>query len=63
MVEKPDADLNKVRQMIQSQIIIDLETEEMPLRKEVFELTVKKIERITYSQFKLLEKDYLRLKH
>lgn len=41
MVEKLDADLNKVRQMIQSQIIIDLEAEEMPLRKEVFELTVK----------------------
>ncbi len=62
-VEQKDCDLGLVRQKIQQQIVIDLEAEEIPLRKEVFELTVKQLDRIPHSQFKLLEKDYLRLKH
>jgi hypothetical protein len=42
---------------------VDLESEEVPLRKEIFERFVATIERIPYSQFKLLEKDFLRLKY
>lgn len=49
--------------MILTKIIIDLEADELPLRKEVFEVTVKRFKQMPYSQFKLLEKDFLKLKH
>jgi hypothetical protein len=44
--------------------MIDLEADELPVKKEVFELTIKQMPQVVqYSQFKLLEKDYLKLKH
>lgn len=63
LLETPDCDLGQVRQMIQSQIVVDLETDEVPVRREVFERTVQSKAKVLHSQFRLLEKDYLRLKH
>ena len=41
MLEFNHEDLQKVRAMIQQQIIVDLESDELPVKKEVFELTIK----------------------
>ena len=63
MIEDNSASLDTVRETYLTQIPIDLELDEMPLKKEIFEKTVEQIREIPYSQFKLLEKDYLKLKH
>ncbi len=63
MIENDSDSLDTVRETYLTQIPIDLEVDEMPLKKEIFEKTVEQIREIPYSQFKLLEKDYLKLKH
>lgn len=63
MIEDESDSLDTVRETYLTQIPIDLEVDEMPLKKEIFEKTVEQIREIPYSQFKLLEKDYLKLKH
>ena len=49
MIELPGCDLGQIRNMMLTQIIIDLESEEVPLRKEIFEKYVATIESIPYS--------------
>lgn len=63
MIEDDLDSLDTVRETYLTQIPIDLELDEMPLKKEIFEKTVEQIRELPYSQFKLLEKDYLKLKH
>jgi hypothetical protein len=63
MIEDDSDSLDTVRETYLTQIPIDLELDEMPLKKEIFEKTVEQIREIPYSQFKLLEKDYLKLNH
>ena len=63
MIEDDSDSLDTVRETYLTQIPIDLELDEMPLKKEIFEKTVEQIRELPYSQFKLLEKDYLKLKH
>ena len=63
MIENNSAPLDDIREKYLTQIPIDLEVDELPLRKEIFERTVLTLNELPYSQFKLLEKDYLKLKH
>jgi len=63
MIEDDPSTLDTVRETYLTQIPIDLELDEMPLKKEIFEKTVEYLKDVPYSQFKLLEKDYLKLKH
>jgi len=63
MIEDESDSLDTVRETYLTQIPIDLELDEIPLKKEIFEKTVEQIRELPYSQFKLLEKDYLKLKH
>lgn len=63
MIEENSASLDEIRETYLAQVPIDLEDEEIPLRKEIFERTVVTLSDLPYSQFKLLEKDYLKLKH
>lgn len=63
MIELENPDLPQIRELYQNQIPIDLEEEEIPLRKELFEKTVSTLQYLPFTQFKLLEKDYLKLKH
>jgi len=49
MIESADADFQEVREIILSKIVVDLETEELPLRKEIFEITVKKMTDVPHS--------------
>ena len=63
MIETNCASLDEIRETYLTQIPIDLENDELPLRKEIFERTVTSLRDLPYSQFRLLEKDYLKLKH
>jgi hypothetical protein len=63
MIENDSSTLNTVREIYLTQIPIDLELDEMPLKKEIFEKTVEYLKDLPYSQFKLLEKDYLKIRH
>jgi hypothetical protein len=63
MIEDKSESLETVREIYLTQIPIDLELDEMPLKKEIFERSVEFLKDLPFSQFKLLEKDYLKLKH
>ena len=63
MIEDKSESLETVREIYLTHIPIDLELDEMPLKKEIFERSVEFLRDLPFSQFKLLEKDYLKLKH
>lgn len=55
--------LDQARTLYLNNITIDLEIEEIPLRKEIFDMTIAQLQpKITYAQFHQIEKDYLKLK-
>ena len=62
LIEQPDK-LHEVREQLLTKVLIDLEKDEIPVKKELFERTIKNLQKVPYSTFRQLEKDYLKLKH
>lgn len=55
--------LQEVREMLLNKVLIDLEEEELHVKKELFDQTIRRLDKLPYTAFRSLEKDYLRLKH
>ena len=63
MIEAADCDLNQILAILQNQLPVNLGRDEIPLRKELFDRTIQNLTTIPYAQFRLLCKDYEKLKH